>query len=73
LADQANQLADYRAQLDQVAQQLSLRINLAQPAGVAAQPVANTSGQQGTTTTKTRPKPQKPNKPNKPRTTTQSS
>lgn len=73
LADQANQLSDYRAHLDQVAQQLSLRINLAQPAGVVAQPVANSTGKQGATTTKTRPKPQKPNKPNKPRTTTQSS
>ena len=76
LADQANQLANYRSQLDQVAQQLSLRINLAQPEAVAAQPVANTTGKQGATGTKTRPKPQKPQsqqKPQKPRTTTQSS
>jgi len=43
LADQAQELADYRAQLDQVAQQLSLRINLAQPEQVAAQAVVNSA------------------------------
>ena len=70
LADQANELANYRAQLDQVAQQLSLRINVAQPAQVAAQQVVKSKPKQGATNTKTRPKPQKPQKP---RTTTQSS
>lgn len=73
LADQANQLANYRAQLDQVAQQLSLRINLNQPAQVAAQPVAASTAQQSAANTKTRPKPNKPNKPNRPHATTQSS
>jgi len=70
LADQAQELADYRAQLDQVAQQLSLRINLAQPEQVAAQAVVNSAPKQGAAATKTRPKPQKPQKP---RATTQSS
>jgi len=73
LADQAQELADYRAQLDQVAQQLSLRINLAQPEQVAAQAVVNSAPKQGAAATKTRPKPQKPQKPQKPRATTQSS
>lgn len=73
LADQANQLSNYRAQLDQVAQQLNLRINLAQPEQVAAQAVVNSAPKQGAATTKTRPKPQKPQKPQKPRATTQSS
>ncbi len=73
LQDQATQLADYRAQLDEVAAQLNLRIALAQPAPVTAQQVAAQAPAAQSGKKQDKPRNRKPAKPQQPKTTTQSS